>query len=95
MTAVIPAFAETVKASYIIDGVGMLSDDELNALNEYGAQLSDVIGTDILFVYAFTEDLDDYVSQSLLNKGENCILMIETDEYWDMYLFGAPEDMLS
>ena len=95
MTAVIPVFAKTSEATYIIDGVGMLSDEELDALNEYGAQLSDATGTDILFVYAFTEDLDDYVSQALLEKGDNRILMIETDEYWDMYLFGAAEDMLS
>ena len=89
------AFAEESEATYIVDGVGMLSDDELDDLNEYGAYLSDVTGTDILFVYAFTEDLDDYVSQALLDKGNDLILMIETDEYWDMYLSGTAEHIIS
>lgn len=95
VSAVIPALAKAGEAAYIIDGFGLLSDEELDALNTYGAQLADVTDTGILFVFAFTEDLSDYVSQAILDKGDDLILMIETDEYWDMYLYGAAEDLLS
>ncbi|MGN0307554.1 MAG: TPM domain-containing protein [Lachnospiraceae bacterium] len=90
----VSAFAREEQDTYILDELGVLSDEEINELNENARYLSDEIKVDILFVYTNEEDFDTYVDQITLGKYDDQILMIENEESWSIFSRGIVWDVL-
>ena len=91
------AFATEEGASYIIDEIGYLTEEQIDSLNEYGEYLSESIGIDILFVYTTANEntFDEYVEQLSLGRSQNQILMIENENIWYRYCFGTATNMIT
>ncbi|MGN0486851.1 MAG: TPM domain-containing protein [Acutalibacteraceae bacterium] len=79
--------------SYIIDECNYLSESEVARLDAMADTLSAAANCDFLFVYTY-DDLEEYVQRSFLGSRENQILMIENDDYWDIYTAGTASDMI-
>lgn len=87
-------FAEEEQTKYIVDEMGVLSDDEIDELNAYADYLSAETGIDILFVFTYEEDLDAYVEETSLGSLDDQILMIENEDYWSIFSRGTAWDIL-
>ncbi|MCI7596888.1 MAG: TPM domain-containing protein [Lachnospiraceae bacterium] len=87
-------FAEEEPTKYIVDEMGVLSDDEIDELNAYADYLSAETGIDILFVFTYEEDLDAYVEETSLGSLDDQILMIENEDYWSIFSRGTAWDIL-
>ena len=87
----VPVFA--LETPYIVDETGTLTESEIQELNGMAETLSDEAGMDFLYVYTY-EDLDEYVRHLSLGKRGDQILMIENEEYWNVYGIGAAAGLL-
>lgn len=87
-------FAEEEPTKYIVDEMGVLSDDEIDELNAYADYLSAETGIDILLVFTYEEDLDAYVEETSLGSLDDQILMIENEDYWSIFSRGTAWDIL-
>ena len=84
--------ADTV---YVVDEIGVLTDDEIEDLNGYGAYLADECGVDFLFAFTETDDLDAFVQQLSIGKLTDQVLLVLGENYWDIYTFGTTETVIS
>lgn len=90
---IVPAFA--AETDYVTDEAGLLTADEIASLNQYGKSLFEACAADILFAYISGNDFDEYAQQLTQGKTERFVLMIENDEYWDIYCDDASADILT
>ncbi|MGN1457658.1 MAG: TPM domain-containing protein [Acutalibacteraceae bacterium] len=89
----VPAFA--TETSYVVDQSGTLTDKELKDLNGLGETFANSTGCDILYAFINDEDMDTFAQNTDLGKYENGILMIENEDFWDVYTYGEPQSYLS
>ena len=97
MAALCVSFSMPVSAAevnYVEDETGLLADSDINRLNELAESLSNALDCDLLYAYTCEEDMDAYVRQASLGSRPDQILMVENDEYWDVYVFGEPQEYL-
>ena len=78
---------------YIFDEVGALTDTEIEILNEQAQQLSDAVDCDLMYAYA-QGDLEAFSGDAMPGTRESRILMVENDEYWQVYCKGDAEQFV-
>lgn len=80
-------------SGYIFDEVGALTDTEIEILNEQAQQLSDAVDCDLMYAYA-QGDLEAFSGDAMPGTRESRILMVENDEYWQVYCKGDAEQFV-
>lgn len=84
------ATAFAVQGDYIIDEKGILSEEDAEELNAIAATFSDALNCDLLYVYTLEEDLEGYAQTTMPGNRDNRILLIENDEYYNIFTSGDP-----
>lgn len=80
-------------SGYIFDEVGALTDTEIEILNEQAQQLSDAVDCDLMYAYA-QDDLEAFSGDAMPGTRESRILMVENDEYWQVFCKGDAEQFV-
>lgn len=87
----LPAYA--AKDEYVSDEFEVLAQEELDELNETGAQLAEEYGVDVFFAHTY-DDLEDFDVKDTFFKSDDYIALVANEDYWDVYVKGAPEDFV-
>ncbi|MGN1133592.1 MAG: TPM domain-containing protein [Oscillospiraceae bacterium] len=95
ISLVTPAFAADTDNLYIIDDAGYLSKDEASALNKQAKKASEKIGVNILLIYTKDDDMDKWAEKVSPAESKGQILMIENQDYWDIYKWGTAKDLIT
>lgn len=80
-------------SGYIFDEVGALTDTEIEILNEQARLLSDAVDCDLMYAYA-QDDLEAFSGDAMPGTRESRILMVENDEYWQVYCKGDADQLV-
>ena len=83
--------AEAEETAFVIDEFGLLTDDEINALNNLGSGYYDMTGVGIFFVFTQEEAIEDYDVEAIVNGITDYVVMIENENYWYVHLGGKGE----
>ena len=87
----LPAYA--AKDEYVSDEFEVLAQEELDELNETGAQLAEEYGVDVFFAHTY-EDLEDFDVKDTFFKSDDYIALVTNEDYWDVFVKGTPEDFV-
>ncbi len=83
--------AEAEETAFVIDEFGLLTDDEIDALNNLGSVYYDMTGVGIFFVFTQEEAIEDYDVEAVVNGITDYVVMMENENYWYMHLGGKGE----
>ena len=81
----VPAFA--AKKEYALDEFDVLTDDELDELNEIAADISEEYGIDVFFAM-IEDDLEDFDVEDAFFKSSDYIALVQNDDYVDLFTEG-------
>ena len=87
----LPAYA--AKNEYVSDEFEVLAQEELDELNEAGAELADEYGVDVFFAHTY-DDLEDFDVEDTFFKSNDYIALVTNEDYWEVFVKGTPEDFV-
>lgn len=87
--------AEPKAVSFIIDELGYLTDEELDALNEQARDIYEQTGVGIFFLYTGAGSVSDYGLEPVLSGITDYVVMVENETHWDLHLGGLGETIAS
>ena len=84
------------KTEYIIDETNKLSEQQLTELNSLAEQLSKSVGYTLVYAYtnADSNEFKSLASSYGTGSDSNQVVLIENDDYWNIFTFGKAEEII-
>ena len=90
---VLSVSAEAKAIDFVVDEIGYLAGAEVDLLNKQAAAIYEECGVGIFFVYATTDELENYDLEMLLGGIQDYVIMLENADSWFTFYGGKGEEI--